>query len=536
MKYILPLLLLCLHSIAGFSQDNTYALSEPIALPQEGWNKVLLLKNGNTLLFHFENRKGIVVKVFDSTHKEIASQKHLCNVIDINGLDRAEIKGIYEVNGEAVLFVAQDIENKGTLARLRIDGATGRLVEEVKMLQSPSFSNRTIFTVLKAPNADDYSVLCFKKLDLYPKEPVKLIRYDNTHKITAEIPLPTFADSFDAVHFVDADIDRNGSVCVTTCLSTIISYPKVMGRKLAVYYLPQGATGFTVVKANLPNNANPYYTQYAYNPYAKNLNLLMVNDFSGIAENGLERKFVSYYESILLALNAQSLNLQAAELIANEKVNKYLHEKVDTLKKFYAPPLFMHTNNNGLTTVVFEESDRYNAHVGGANIDYTHLGNIGITQFDDNGKEIWGAMLFKCQLVNSPIHPSALGAHGRDKALFRNKIDQDYLSQFGSVDFVSSNRNQYLIYNDANKNFGEIVYTSDSVYRFDYTNTSCYKINRKKEIKRICLFGTPGQDESKYSFIESADYDEQKNLYATLMVHRKGTAYTTHLAWCKLEE
>ena len=75
------------------------------------------MKNGNTMLFHFEPRKAVVVKVFDTSHKEIASQKHVCKILDINYFYYAIFKGLYDINGEAVLFMEQEHLNKRQLVR-----------------------------------------------------------------------------------------------------------------------------------------------------------------------------------------------------------------------------------------------------------------------------------------------------------------------------------------------------------------------------------------------------------------------------------
>src|SRR6185437_446824 len=88
-----------------FAQDKACEVSSPIDLHLDGWNKVLLMRNGNTLLLHLEHNKPLVIKVFSKERKEIASQKYFCDVLDINTLDMASFKGFYDINGEAVLFI-----------------------------------------------------------------------------------------------------------------------------------------------------------------------------------------------------------------------------------------------------------------------------------------------------------------------------------------------------------------------------------------------------------------------------------------------
>ena len=70
-------LTICLYILAplAYGQENKYDLGAPIALKQTGWNKVLCMKNGNTMLFNLDRNMPVTVKVFDSSHKEKASQK-----------------------------------------------------------------------------------------------------------------------------------------------------------------------------------------------------------------------------------------------------------------------------------------------------------------------------------------------------------------------------------------------------------------------------------------------------------------------------
>ena len=101
------LYLLCIAvAIALFTngQEATYTMTEPLDISKAGWNKVLQMKNGNTMLFHFEPRKSILVKVFDKDHKEIATKKHPCDLIDINAFERSIFDGLVEINNEAVML------------------------------------------------------------------------------------------------------------------------------------------------------------------------------------------------------------------------------------------------------------------------------------------------------------------------------------------------------------------------------------------------------------------------------------------------
>jgi hypothetical protein len=120
--------LIVLLSILGYSsiaQEKKFHIGTPIDLPLKGVNKVLCMKNGHTLLFHFEPERAIIVKTFDSIHKSTGTKEHMTYMLDLATIQTAIFKGLFEVNGEAVLFIEQRNTGRSNLVRLRFNGTTG---------------------------------------------------------------------------------------------------------------------------------------------------------------------------------------------------------------------------------------------------------------------------------------------------------------------------------------------------------------------------------------------------------------------------
>jgi hypothetical protein len=108
--------------------------------------------------------------------------------------------------------------------------------------------------------------------------------------------------------------------------------------------------------------------------------------------------------------------------------------------------------------------------------------------------------------------------------------------QFASINSYYHDKNFYIIYNDNNNNFNNsIEHPGDTVYDYNITNACYYKMNRKKEITKNYLYGQPGADEYKCSFIEGADFDEQRGTYVSLVQYKKGSDISLRMAWSKLE-
>ena len=149
----------CLLSFYAIAQETKYSQSEPLDLLPTGWNKVLCMKNGSTMLFHLEPKKNIEVFVFDSTCKLIANSKDLYRYLDVLNLENSVFEGLFEVNGEAVLFMQQERFSKHTLIRARYNSTTGKLVDEKIAGESPSLAKRTRFYTMKNKNDSSYAIL-----------------------------------------------------------------------------------------------------------------------------------------------------------------------------------------------------------------------------------------------------------------------------------------------------------------------------------------------------------------------------------------
>src|ERR1700751_2929295 len=79
------------------AQFKQIAESTAFKEPEEGYAKVLQMKNGNTLFIVVTNKKGIDVRVYDANHKEVAVN----NIYPSYGkLSNGGSIGIFEINGD----------------------------------------------------------------------------------------------------------------------------------------------------------------------------------------------------------------------------------------------------------------------------------------------------------------------------------------------------------------------------------------------------------------------------------------------------
>ncbi|RYD55105.1 MAG: hypothetical protein EOP56_17190 [Sphingobacteriales bacterium] len=538
MKWLPFLLFMAVFYTTSVSaQDSvSHEMSAPVDIPQLGWDKVLLMSNGNTLLIHLQQRKGIVVKTFDKERKEISSLKHICDVIDINALERSWLKGVYEIGGEAVMFISQYIENRETLVRLRFSADDGKLIKEEKLIQSPTFQNRTSCYVVYNKNVEGYSIFCFKNLEVTPKEELKLIKYSSAHKVIKEIPIPNLGmDSMHYAKMVTANVDNNGSFTVALQLSKIKYYPDILDKYLVSCYLPADADKFVIARTSLGAAMEAYYTHYSFNPVEQRLNLMVTTEQMAVLKDGLRPVTQAWYIPYMLVFNETDLNDMVTKPVIYRRGSNYRQQLMGREMPFRPAPVKMFTNENGITTLISQEHVN-NAYWKGIQSSYTYLGHIGITQLDESGEEIWGVVLPKAHYVEYNVYPAEYVMRGMAKPIFAGQHDKAYEKQFSSIDCYTANKNLYLIYNDAKGNtFKTIKDNIDTVYSYKFTEAVLQRMGRKKEMLKTSLFGEQKENESRSVMLESADFDDKTLTYAALIRYRKDDKYEMHVAWCHLK-
>ncbi|RYE20828.1 MAG: hypothetical protein EOP51_17015 [Sphingobacteriales bacterium] len=552
----------------AIAQELNYELSEPIEISKMGLDRIVMMKNGNTVLFHFELRKGIVVKVFDATHKEIASQKHLCKAIDINTLDLAELKAIEAIDNEAVLFITQEVDNKETLVRLRINANTGGLIAEDKLIQSESFKNATKTIVLKQPGIDTYYIVCDKVRPGFVENEIFVNQYDATHKLIGTVPLTIDQEGYDYIDMHNAQIDNEGGIAIAVEFGKIIQYPDINSRHIEQCYLFKNTKEFFIAKAELPSNYTAILTDLTFNPFEKNHNLLVsVNDHRKI-EYGASLQDVVYQNHYVMITNDDLTSLKYVGL-DNHKLQSLIGNALDTQQLFNGNTIYTSTSSNGISTVVYDGIIQHRDVFGLMNnVGYKHA--IGITQYNAEGAETWSAVLPVSRLRNYEKYPSVfLGLGGRTAENNYSQFGSNYIAARNSNQISPARRQQlrnmgladdeskapcigseasicyahtiagkkagYLFYNELDRNqTNQLAGFPDSIYNCEQS-IACYSIiNKKKPLTKVPLFGKKS-NEFKQVIAGSGIYDTDKNLYVTLIRDRKGREVTSKIAWIQLE-
>ena len=551
MKHV-PLIAVFLFSFAtntSFAGPDKYDLA-PTDLQKTGLNKVLCMKNGSTVLFHFEPRKAITIKVFDSLHKEIASLKHLCQTLDINTFEVSFFKGLYDINGEAVLFIEQEHLSKKILVMVRFNATTGNVIEERVVGKSESMSRPTEFFVMKYKNNEGYSILYSADVPQFNECKVHVTFFNNRHEVTRDVPIDIDRKKYDYMYVVGAEEQKNGN-CMSFCLLKLITNETIhnsdVGNSEAIYnhtlfiaFIPDSSNVVRRSNMDLSTTNFPSFTHFTFNPFSQTLNLLLSNYKGYFVKNGLDVQPIALKSSIFFSLDENTMSLKY-NWMSNKMANVYYRQQTDTTKLFEGFPVKMFTNENGLSTIVYESYGQYRNEetYTRRNVYESFFGKIGITQCDDDGNELWGIVLPNAQYLKSYshfYHVYDLSKRWQQQPMFEDLPEDAYNRQFVSLNSYYYHNSYYIIFNDYNSNLNNsMAHPGETVYSFTNTNACYYKLNRKKEVTKSFLFGEPKEKEFKSSFIEGADFDEQRGVYATLIQYNQDNHISLSMAWCHLE-
>lgn len=504
-----------------YAQDSTYSISTPVEIPKEGWNKVVQLRNGNTVLLHFENKKGIVVKVFDKDRKEIASKKHLCSILDINELNKAYFDGVYDINGEAVMFATQDVDNARTLIKLRFDGKTGALLAEEKAVASKSFKNMTTAYVLKPLRMEGYNLVTYRNDDVFDSLNVTIIRLKDNHETVQEVAYHLdYNKKYDEVRYISSSAGEDGSVVFVLEASKIVQQGGLINKTLLMGYLAANSDKVLIKPINLAPNTTVRDLEYVHNPLNNNLHFLYSTVEGYVPEeNGIKGNITAAYDESLL-LMPPGLNGLIRKNLDNVKAAEYLTaQKADSLLRNVVQ--YFNMDDDGNTIIVARERS-YKDIIGKKDNAGKRYGRIILTKYDPAGNELWATVIPKSHCFKEDqYYPAAFRKTSR--------LSLESLLQ------VSTGNKFFIFYNDVESNFDKTVSSTIDAYDDHYaTNCVYYSVDRDNNVKKERLFPI-AEGANAQIYPNSADYNHTNKMLAILIHSNKGSEESFHIAWKKLE-
>ena len=542
---VLALMLACIPSL--YAQQVKTELSEGFEEPEDGWNKLLQLKNGNTFFFHFTKKEGIQVTVYDKNRKTISNKTLVSELWEPRKMRESVVEGLYEIGGQPVIFLQQLIDRTPSLFRIKLDPNTGEITGEKLISTLPKYKAGSAwamafggvdvgdFYVEKDPASDNYAVINFNSFAHESDERIELIHYSGAggnHKILNRAFYDSPNGQFKYLRFIGMTVDGDKQVF----LSTYGFNTKSSGEKdsrVIVSRLKAGEKDFTHNLIEFTDDFRDTKAIMKYNPGANVIQLLtltLVNSKSKLLSN----KTTTYYMTLMTGIDPQTLRVVYAKPMLSEKASAYMQSKVGA--DFSGLPQQMIINNDHSTTLLMEEMATETIQTRSSITYRTYLNNIGITELDDKGREENGYVVFKSQMANGLIDPLYVSHKSKGLWSYRGGGGMFVLNNnaFLSFDYVNTDHKRYILYNDYPENLDKTGKKRKTVVAISDANTVCYELDNGR-MTQSYLFGTPAKDQAKFCYIESSDFLEESNTYATLMMTRDGRKKQAYIAWVKFE-
>ena len=552
-KTFLLLAALFLVAAGTYAQQPKVSLSQPFEEPEDGWNKVMQLRNGNTFFLHFTKKEGIEITVYDKSHSVISQKVVTSELWNPRAMRESVVEGLYEINGQPVLFLQQLLDKTPTLFRLRLNAQTGEVEKEKQISSMERYKvgsgwamkfggvDASDIYVEKDPHSDCYAVAYFNSFAHESGKRIEVVHYSGEHKIlnrayyfdsTAEAP-------FKFTRFIGMAVigDKQVNVC-TYGFNT----ERSSGEKDSRVIVSRLAKGDKSFKHNMLDFSDDFRDTKAimhYNPGTNMLQLLTVT-FMKTKSKFFSSRASTYYLTLMSYIDPENLSVAFTKPMVTQKASEYAFKHFGTQDSYSGMPQNMLINQDHSTTMLMEEMSTQTTTQNGRVIrEQTFLGGAGITELNERGGEESGYVLPKMQMASGIIPPLYISKKSQGFWSYRPGTMMGFggggnNNAFMSYDYVDAGKDRYIIFNDYPSNLSrDHSQKRKMVTTISDANTVCFKI-KDGEADMFLPFGVPQSDrQTNFSYIESSSFLPETNTYATLMMQRDGRDKKAHIAWIK---
>ncbi|MBC9910015.1 hypothetical protein [Chitinophaga varians] len=542
------------------------AQSQSFEEPENGASRLLLMQNGHTLFFHFTPGRGIDVTVYGPdhrqrvvTHANVASWKN-------RRMRFSELRGIYEINGQAVVFLENQINWQPRLYRFIFDSNNGALLSEklIASLPGTALFTRTPavhdnehspeFMVRKDPSSDYYAVAMNDLRTRKTGQQLRIRHYSPQHELLSDAPFDLTGSPYKYIDFADMYVQGDTSVLVAAFAYNRNVFQNGDSR-LVIGTLPRG--GQTFQTSLLEHTARLQIRDVAmkYHPQSGMLYLLTsVRErlLKSSEEFIMRRSFYEDYALLMNIIDPRNLSVKQHYYVAHPQLNRYAKEHLQYRHPYRGVIQDFHLNADGTTQLLFEElevsEEPYSTttHTDSTGVVHTttsankryssRLGEIGIATLDTSGKEINGYAIAKDQQAEANIDIFHIHHRNQSGWTFRDNGDWMNLSGFGSYDFFHANGKDYILYNDVAANTTdtrEDYRTKKQVSWFSRTNTVC-AVYENGQITKTYLYGAPEARTARFSQLEMITRSKDGKSFATMMIEKTGKKKEARVVWVSL--
>lgn len=538
MKYSWPVcyLFILLFSSHLSAQIPKVQLSQTFPEPGEGFEKILLLDNGNTCYLHFDKKLGIQVTIYDQKREVSATDTIIGKLWDAGNINDTEVDGIYNINGQVVIFLQQLVKYKPSMFRLVIDGSSGKLVREDKLGELPTVLHRDVliqnnfashdFYTAKDPQSGYYALASFSGGELQRKENarerIQLSLFTPEHELVQKTAFYLPDETYPYFSFLDMAVHGKEGVYIATAALANHKSSKDTSSIVLISEIKTGDTTFTHQLLPYTANFSDLHASMKYVPATQRIQLLLTT----LNKSGLST-YMNY-------LDAGTLQLLHTQPVTGEKISAYAQQKMKYTAPYTGQPQLLLPGADGSATILLESMSEFA--LGNSpnawNRMHTNMNDIGVSHLDTAGTELSGFALTKMQVANGVYEPLYLQRKQKGQWVFRNRIQALNTTPYLSFEYLPTRNGIYIIFNDYLQYLdpGGSYMDKRPMRYLTEANTVCYRCNDSTQ-ERLFLFGTPETFKGYYCMLGASDYQIEKSTYVTIMITRKGEEKKACIAW-----
>lgn len=523
MRLITPILLFFVLFITKASaQDSTLIVSQPIDIPQDGWNKVLQLSNGNTMLFHFENRKKPRLFIYNNKGELISTVIDEYKLIDMNRLDLCELGGLFEIDGVINLILYCQRVSDVMIVRMQYD-FSGKKVSEAEVEKPEGVEKIVSANTLHVKGDKDYHIVSYSHEMAMDSVVLSICTYSANHILKRHIAYKIANKDIDGVGLLSTTLSKSGSVyaAIITSKRQKRSYGKAT---LHLLHVPANYSYPIVSNFALPEHNRIEDLYIRENSFTNTINYY----FTHISDIEEQQKLGLFnwlpYETMSLLVTNPDLTIEKETNITFDMVKKSITDGFggDTIKGNRKLPFlnYVFTDENGVTTVLQHEVWYRELKNAGKQV---YWNNFFVTKFDDNGSEMYGAAL-------------PTGKHIIDYRSYNDVMGYNINKVYQESFVLKNKKNVFTIFNDNRYNFDKLLKDEKSdIIEYKKTDAVYYQIGKKNAITKRYLLGEGVDNEYRQICTYTQDFDENANLLAAVARIIKGDKETLHMVWKRLD-
>lgn len=505
----------CLFSKAQFKQ---IAAGPEFNEPYSVSSQFLLLKNGNLVFTDIGFRDSILIRVYNTAHKEIAVTSYLMS----SPAKRTYLglKAVFEINGDAVLFIIAEEDKANVLYRVIVDPNSGLVKKEEKIFGlKPQTRNESYAVwrgnlgVSKVADSDDYAIMYCNNFRSEKIKKIEIVLFNKDNVETGRSFYETAEKEFEYLDFNGMTVINSEKVALLFAGYTWTNNLRDQDQKLSLAIMKKGSSTLSIIKLNLPEDKVPNNPKIYYNSQSKRLIVVAV-----CGGKKVDQYLCFFDPETGKAEKIITVNFSDA---INEKIKEVNGKKYD----FFGKPANLLVEKSGGFSVVFEE-DGYESMGPQARFTHYYTYDIIVANFDKNGKLLNSYLIPKKFVFNPPGSLNYGGGFGNEylKLAYIKRADKGYL-------FINDTReNIERLETNKDPNLVSVVKDCDAFY-FPLTGNDPIPA-------RKYLFG---ETDEKEDHIQSPfgvfAYDKENDVFITLRLNRdeKKRTKTVNVVWLKPE-